>query len=274
VNSTIAAAMTAREYNIPVAHVEAGLRSFDMTMPEEINRILTDRISSFLFVTEKSGMLNLRKEGADEKNIHFVGNVMIDSLIHQMPLIEKTDIAVPEIPYMMLTLHRPSNVDNKDKLEAIIAAFREISWKTAIIFPCHPRTMKNLETHGIQAGRKIDISETGSIKTPSIYMMSPIGYNEFIKLVRHSLGVITDSGGIQEETTYMKIPCLTLRDNTERPVTMEIGTNILIGSDLELLKKSAIDIINGRAKTGEIPPLWDGKASERILDILENKFYS
>jgi UDP-N-acetylglucosamine 2-epimerase (non-hydrolysing) len=269
VNSTVAAAMTASDYGIPVAHVEAGLRSFDMTMPEEINRILTDRLSRFLFVTEELGVQNLQREGIDEKRIFFVGNVMIDNLVSQMPRIENTRFSIPGIRFMVVTLHRPSNVDRKEKLRSLMQSLEDISRDIALIFPIHPRTRKNLDDFKIDVGREIDLSELGDIRDPDIYMLSPLGYNEFMKLVKNSLGLITDSGGIQEETTFLGIPCFTIRENTERPITIEMGTNILIGSDTDRLKGSIRDLLNGKLKTGEIPQLWDGKAASRILDVLE-----
>ena len=269
VNSTVSAALAASDCGIPVAHVEAGLRSFDTTMPEEINRTLTDKLSRFLFVTERSGVQNLQNEGIDEERVFLVGNVMIDNLISQMPLIEDTRVSIPKIPYLVVTLHRPSNVDLKEKLRLLIQALADISQRVALIFPIHPRTLKNMNKFDINVGREITPSDFGEIRRPYIYLLSPLGYNEFLKLVKNSLGIITDSGGIQEETTYLGIPCFTIRDNTERPITIDMGTNILIGSDTTLLKKSVNDLFNGRAKSGEVPPLWDGKAAFRIINVLE-----
>jgi len=271
VNSTIAAAMTACECHIPVAHVEAGLRSFDMTMPEELNRILTDRLSRFLFVTEESGILNLRREGIEDDRIFFVGNVMIDNLLSQLPLIEKASIGIPEVPFLLVTLHRPSNVDTEDKLRVLIDTFKDISKHVVLVFPIHPRTLKNLRRFDIEAGEEISVPNLIEKKKPGIYLLPPLGYHKFMKLVKNSNGIITDSGGIQEETTILKIPCFTIRENTERPVTIEMGTNTLIGSDMTLLKRTVGDILNGKCKPGEVPPLWDGKTAERIVDILEEK---
>jgi len=271
VNSTLAAALVAGECDIPAGHVEAGLRSFDMSMPEEVNRIITDRLSSFLFVTEKSGMKNLNIEGIDKAKVFFVGNVMIDNLISQMPLIDAAPLDAPGFPYMVVTLHRPVNVDDKKKLQSIMTTLTEISREIALIFPVHPRTLKNLRAYGIKAGRKIDMSELRLVDNSGIYLLPPLGYNEFLKLVKKSKGVITDSGGIQEESTYLKIPCLTLRERTERPVTIEIGTNILIGSNLSLLQTNVNDILENKFKAGRIPELWDGNAAARILTILEEK---
>ncbi len=269
VNSTIGAALAAVEFGIPVAHIEAGLRSFDLTMPEEINRILTDRLSHYLFVTEESGVHNLKEEGVASQRIFFVGNVMIDNLLYQMPYIESASVSVPKQPYMVVTLHRPSNVDTKNELRTLIRTLRDISRKVPLIFPIHPRTLKNINKFHIDAGREIALHDLEKIESPGIYLLTPLGYNEFLKLVKESIGIITDSGGIQEETTYLGIPCLTIRRNTERPVTIEKGTNILIGSNVELLKKSVQDILSGNPKRGEIPPLWDGKTTSRILTILD-----
>jgi UDP-N-acetylglucosamine 2-epimerase (non-hydrolysing) len=271
VNSTISAAMTATDCGIPVAHVEAGLRSFDMTMPEEMNRILTDRISRFLFVTEESGIHNLKNEGIDEERIFLVGNVMIDNLINQMPFIENESLPIPGISYMVVTLHRPSNVDCEERLRALVQGLRKVAQKIALIFPIHPRTLKNFNEFHINIGRQIDASALGTMQEQEICMLPPLGYNEFVKLVKNSYGVITDSGGIQEETTYLRIPCLTLRENTERPITVEMGTNILIASDMDALMEAVNDILNAKFKSGSNPPLWDGKAASRILNIIEEK---
>ncbi len=256
VNSTIACSLVAVKLGVKVAHVEAGLRSFDRTMPEEINRLLTDQIADFLFVTEKSGIENLKNEGIPDNKIFFVGNTMIDSLINYLPKIEKSNI-LSELKlnpkeYVVVTLHRPSNVDQPENLIKIFDQFKEISEKFKIVFPIHPRTKKVLQ------------STNYNYNIPNFLLIEPIGYISFIKLVKNSTAVITDSGGIQEETTYLKIPCLTLRDNTERPITVEIGTNKLIGTRYDRISREFFDFINHPKKDTQIPPLWDGKASDRI----------
>ncbi len=265
VNSTIACSLTAIKLGIKVAHIEAGLRSFDRTMPEEINRILTDAISDFLFVTEKSGINNLLKEGISEDKIFFVGNLMIDSLLYSLPLSDKSRILtrynLKPKEYSVLTLHRPSNVDDYEQLKRIVAFINYISEKKKVLFPIHPRTSKNLT--------RFNLTEQ---LNGNVIFIEPLGYQDFIKLVKESLFVITDSGGIQEETTYLGIPCITLRNSTERPVTVEIGTNYLVGNDLSLTYSIVLDILNGKSKKGKIPELWDGKASERIVNILCDKF--
>jgi len=265
VNSTIACSLTAVKMGIRVAHVEAGLRSFDRQMPEEINRILTDSISDFLFVTEKSGVENLKKEGIDASKIFFVGNVMIDSLINHLPKIQKSkihsELNVQKGNYCLITLHRPSNVDNKNKLKELIEFIAEVSENKYVIFPVHPRTKNNLERFNLL-----------KLLNHNIKITEPLGYIDFISLVKDSSFVLTDSGGIQEETTYLGIPCLTLRNTTERPVTVEIGTNYLVGDKISFARKYINEIITGNPKKGRIPELWDGKAAERIVKILIEKF--
>lgn len=265
VNSTIACSLTAVKLGIKIAHVEAGLRSFDKTMPEEINRILTDAISDYLFVTEPSAIVNLKNEGKSEKNIFFVGHVMIDNLINHLPKIENSDILIrlklTSQEYIVVTLHRPSNVDKKERLEELLNFLLNISKQRKIVFPIHPRTEKNLKSFGLY----------DSIKSENIIITQPIGYIDFIKLVKNSLCVITDSGGIQEETTYLKIPCITLRESTERPITVDIGTNYLVGNDLNLCKEIFNNILDGNIKKSRTPDLWDGKASERIVNTLINR---
>ncbi len=265
VNSTIACCVTAVKLGIKVAHVEAGLRSFDKTMPEEINRVLTDSISDLLFVTEKSGIENLEREGIDKRKVFFVGNVMIDSLVNYIPkmnfnsISEKYNVRVDD--YIIVTLHRPSNVDDRENLLELVTLIQEISKKKRIIFSVHPRTKNYLEDYDLIKNLNGNVQLT-----------DPLGYIDFITLVKNSALVITDSGGIQEETTFLKIPCITLRTTTERPVTVEIGTNFLVGEDLNNAYETAIDIMNGKTKKGKIPELWDGKASERIVNILVNVF--
>jgi len=261
VNSTIACAIDAKKLGIKVVHVEAGLRSHDMDMPEEINRILTDSISDFLFTTEKSGTDNLIKEGHSSDKIHFVGNVMIDSLISNLEKADKTtilsELGLSEKNYVLATLHRPSNVDTAKQLEKLGSCLTELAKDKTIVFPAHPRTVANIESFGL--GHLFS-------KTNNIIITKPLPYHEFICLIKNSHAVVTDSGGIQEETTYLGVPCLTLRENTERPVTITEGTNILIGTDPDRILEEYKRIDSSDNK--QAPALWDGKAAKRIIDTL------
>ena len=261
VNSTVACSLVAAKLNIKVAHVEAGLRSFDRTMPEEINRLLTDAISDYLFVSEKSGLTNLKNEGILQNKVFFVGNVMIDSLIHYLPKADKSsalqNYSLTPSDYILVTLHRPSNVDSNDFLKDLMRLFENLAAKKKIIFPVHPRTKKNLE----EAGYGNDLNK-------NIILTDPIGYIDFLALTKNAGLIITDSGGIQEESTYLGVQCITVRNNTERPVTVEVGTNQLIGTDLNSVEKCALDILSGNIKYGKIPELWDGKTAERITEFL------
>ncbi len=263
VNSTVACSMVAVKLGIEVAHVEAGLRSFDRSMPEEINRLLTDTISDFLFVTEQSGLDNLRKEGIPDDKVHFVGHVMIDSLVYFAQKAEESNIMenlkVEDKNYALVTLHRPSNVDNKENFLNLLDAFEEIEKSIKIVFPIHPRSRKMINTFGLQ-------TKIAAMK--NLMLLEPLGYLDFMKLMHHAKLLLTDSGGIQEETTYLGIPCITMRENTERPVTVDIGTNTLVGSNTELIKKEVKNILDGKGKKGQIPKLWDGKAAERIVKII------
>jgi len=263
VNSTIAASLVAAKLHIPVAHVEAGLRSFDRKMPEEVNRVLTDEISDYLFVTEKSGLTNLKNEGVDNTKVFFTGNVMIDSLVNFMPVIEKSKIisklSLKFGNYVLATFHRPSNVDNKNNLTLLIEAINKISEERKVVFPIHPRTQNNLKLFGLS-----DKLNSNIIK------LDPIGYIDFLSLTKNADLVVTDSGGIQEETTFLGVQCITVRDNTERPITSEIGTNHMIGTDFYKVVTAAKIILEGDKKIGRIPDLWDGKASQRIVEILFN----
>lgn len=265
VNSTIACALTAVKLHIPVAHIESGLRSNDRKMPEEINRIATDSICDYCFVTEEDGIRNLISSSFPQEKIFFVGNTMIDS---QHFALEKADqINTPEklglekANYVVLTIHRPSNVDLKDQLEMLVEVFEEISKDIKLVFPVHPRTMKNLEKFGL-------IDRFNSIE--NLVKTEPMGYVAFLSLVKNSAFVMTDSGGIQEETTALGVQCLTLRTSTERPSTVEIGTNQLIYPRKEEVLTSAKKLISGEIKVGRVPDLWDGKASERICSIILN----
>jgi UDP-N-acetylglucosamine 2-epimerase (non-hydrolysing) len=267
VNSTIACSLVASKLNIKVVHVEAGLRSFDRTMPEEINRLLTDSISDFLFVTEKSGINNLKKEGIPDDKIFFVGNVMIDSLLYYLPKTESSqilsDLDLKKNEYILVTLHRPSNVDSESFLTQLISTFNNLGKEAKIVFPVHPRTKKNLNEMRLEE----NLSE-------NVFLTDPIGYIDFLTLIKNAGLVITDSGGIQEETTYLGVQCITVRENTERPVTVEIGTNQLIGTDLKKVEEAAVRVLKGEKKCGKIPELWDGKSAERIVKILIHELSS
>ena len=271
VNSTLACALTAAKLGITVAHVEAGLRSFDRTMPEEINRVATDALSDFLFTTEKSANKNLMKEGIAKKRIFFVGNVMIDTLLKfKAKANEKAKINLKGLDFALVTLHRPTNVDNKNAFKDLLQTLRMVSRHIPIIFPAHPRTQKQIKVFGYE--KYFNLLELHS-KNPinpknSINLSGPLPYLEFINLMANAKLVYTDSGGIQEETTILGVPCLTLRQNTERPVTIEEGTNILVGNDRSRILEESFKILNGKGKKGKIPHLWDGRASERIVDIL------
>jgi UDP-N-acetylglucosamine 2-epimerase (non-hydrolysing) len=265
VNSTMACTLVASKKNIPVAHIESGLRSFDRTMPEEINRIVTDVLSEYLFVTEESGIRNLKNEGISPAKIFFVGNIMIDSLINYLPKIDGSDIEkrlnIAEEKYCLCTFHRPSNVDDPRNLAEILDMLKELSGKLSVIFPMHPRT-RNV----------FNLIKKSPQEYANIIITDPIGYIDFLSLLKNSELVITDSGGIQEETTFLGVQCLTVRNNTERPVTAEIGTNQLIGSDFGKIKTAALEILSGKIKEGRIPELWDGKAAKRIASIIASDF--
>jgi UDP-N-acetylglucosamine 2-epimerase (non-hydrolysing) len=263
VNSTMAATIVCSKLGIPVGHVEAGLRSFDRTMPEEINRLLTDQIADLLLTPSSDGDENLLHEGISRTKIRLVGNAMIDTLVRLLP--EARELwKTPNLEqwrgrkYALVTLHRPSNVDDPEILGGIMHALSAIGKSMPAIFPVHPRTRNQLRTI------------PGLASVDNIHLVDPLGYLEFLALQSEAVMVITDSGGIQEETTYLGIPCLTLRENTERPVTVSVGTNILVGHNMARLHMEATQIIEGRAKRGGVPPLWDGKAGERIASILSD----
>jgi UDP-N-acetylglucosamine 2-epimerase (non-hydrolysing) len=267
VNSTMACALVASKLNIPLAHIEAGLRSFDREMPEETNRKVTDVLSDYLFVTEQSGVDNLLKEGVDEQKIFFVGNVMIDSLYNYLPQAKCSpickELSIKPKDYILVTFHRPSNVDDFESLVQLQSFLNKLSELKTVVFPIHPRTRSNFEKHSLMTGLNTNIRLT-----------DPIGYIDFIALQLHALLVITDSGGIQEETTALQVQCLTVRNNTERPVTVEIGTNQLIGTNYDLVIEEAIKRIKGQLKKGSLPYLWDGKSASRIARIIINKLVS
>lgn len=255
VNSTVAAALVSAKLGIRVGHVEAGLRSFDWTMPEEINRVVTDRLADFLFTPSEDGNINLLREGIPAWRIHQVGNVMIDSLVRILPAAMRHPMSGLPDRYALVTLHRPSNVDDSEALVKILGSLLNVSRELAVVFPVHPRTRQRI----IDLGLNLD----------SLHLLDPLPYIEFLALQRRAAVVITDSGGIQEETTFLGVPCLTVRNNTERPVTVTIGTNVLVGQEKDALAVELSKIISGKAKTGAIPDLWDGHAGERIADVLQ-----
>lgn len=262
VNSTLATAVVTSKLWIPLAHVEAGLRNFDATMPEEINRVVTDRLSDYLFVSEQSGLDNLAAEGRPKDRTFLVGNIMIDALVAHLESAGTSNVldslGVTPREYAVMTVHRPSNVDDAEVLRGIIGAVREIGRKLPVVFPCHPRTQRQLVESKLMAHDRQD----------GVRVVEPLGYLDFLKLQSEAKLVITDSGGIQEETTFLRIPCLTIRETTERPVTVEVGTNVVVGVDADKITETAFDVINGNHKEGKIPDLWDGRTSERIVDFL------
>ncbi|MBI3895517.1 MAG: UDP-N-acetylglucosamine 2-epimerase (non-hydrolyzing) [Acidobacteria bacterium] len=261
VNSTMACALVAAKFCIPVAHVEAGLRSFDRTMPEEINRIVTDAVSDLLFVSEPSGIQNLKREGVPDHKIHFVGNVMIDSLLEhrkaaeESKILERLNLAATN-RYALVTLHRPSNVDEPEKLRGLLEALAELTQDLPVIFPMHPRTRNK----AIEASLQLELDR--------LIVTEPLGYLDFLHLMSAAAVVITDSGGVQEETTVLGVPCLTVRENTERPATVEQGTNRLVGSDPAHLLRSVRTVLQGDRSPSRLPELWDGKAAQRIVEVL------
>jgi UDP-N-acetylglucosamine 2-epimerase (non-hydrolysing) len=282
VTSTLACTLVAIKMGIKVAHVEAGLRSFDRTMPEELNRILTDSVADYLFVTEESGMQHLKNEGVADERVFFAGNVMIDSLVRYQEKAKTTtiledlglstsdsrlatsDSRLATDDYIVMTMHRPANVDTEKGLQSILELIELSGKDTKIIFPIHPRTRAHMEKFGL--ADRLD-------QAKNLIMTEPLGYLEFIQLMSNATAILTDSGGIQEETTYLGVPCLTFRDSTERPITVTLGTNQLL-SDLDPKKTYAAlkEILAGKVKKGSIPPLWDGKAAERIAAKLAETF--
>ena len=269
VNSTIACSLVAAKKGVRIIHVEAGLRSFDRTMPEEINRILTDQLSDLLFITEKDAEDNLNAEGIPSNKIHFVGNVMIDTLLHTLNktenetvILQKHNITLPSINnnYGLVTMHRPSNVDDPEILHGLLETLNLISEKIPLIFPVHPRTAQRIHNAKLNV-----ILNKGHITA-----MEPLGYLELLGLMRHAKLVLTDSGGIQEETTALGVPCITLRENTERPITLTQGTNTLVGTDRKKILEVADDTLKNGGKTGRIPDAWDGHAAERIVEIIND----
>jgi UDP-N-acetylglucosamine 2-epimerase (non-hydrolysing) len=278
VNSTIACALVAAKERIPVAHVEAGLRSFDRSMPEELNRILTDALADLLFTTEESANRNLANEGVAPNKVFFVGNLMIDSLVRALkiarPFSLRSELGLGEKPYAVLTLHRPSNVDNEDELRRTLDAIAELAQRIPVVFPAHPRTARNIEAFGLKA---VKAWQGGSIHGPGLCMMPPASYLDFLDLMQHAVMVITDSGGVQEETTFLGVPCLTYRDNTERPITISMGTNRVVGCDPQHLLLNALEVLevlesapHRQSRSAPLrPPLWDGRTAPRIVGILK-----
>ena len=263
VNSTIACSLVAVKMGVKVIHVEAGLRSFDRTMPEEINRLLTDAISDLLFCTEESALDNLRREGVPDEKVFLVGNVMIDTLLNNKASAEQSSILeelhLTDGQYAVLTLHRPANVDNPLIFARLLDALEAIQRDLPIVFPIHPRTRKSLVESGL--GKRMEAM-------PGLRPMDPAGYLDFLKLLAHARIVLTDSGGIQEETTILKVPCLTLRENTERPVTAQVGSNRIVGTDPRRILGAYREAMDGKGRAYGIPPLWDGNAAGRIAAIL------
>jgi len=283
VNSTIACGLVAVKLGVKLIHVEAGLRSFDRTMPEEINRLLTDSISDLLFCSEPSGVENLRREGVAEEKIHLVGNVMIDTLLRNRDKAEASTILDTlhlnsGRPYAVVTLHRPSNVDDPVMLDRIMTVLEEIGREMPVVFPVHPRTRARL--NGVRSlklafleNEPDPVAENANFKdlTPGLMLIDPLGYLDFLKLMAHARIVLTDSGGIQEETTILGTPCLTLRENTERPITVEMGTNRLVGSEPERIMRAYREVVGGEMMSGGPPPLWDGQAAQRIAAVICDK---
>jgi UDP-N-acetylglucosamine 2-epimerase (non-hydrolysing) len=257
VNSTVAAALVCSKLQIPVAHVEAGLRSFDATMPEEVNRLVTDRLADLLFTPSEDADANLRHEGIGENKIHRVGNVMIDSLVRLLPAAAKIPRNGWPERFAVVTLHRPANVDDGKNLKSTLESLVDATDQLDVIFPVHPRTRERIREFGIHTRR--------------LHLLDPMSYIEFLALESRAAVIITDSGGIQEEATFLGIPCLTMRPNTERPITVTCGTNILIGNDHAKLLSELARILSGNGKKGVTPPLWDGRTAERIIDIVERR---
>jgi len=254
VNSTVATALVCAKLGVRVGHVEAGLRSFDRTMPEEINRLVTDQLADMLFTPSEDGDFNLQKEGIPAERIFRVGNVMIDSLVKLLPAAQRQNQNSLLEHYALVTLHRPANVDDGAVLKRILQSLLEVSQDLSVIFPAHPRTRKRIADFGLHADQ--------------LQILDPLSYLEFLAMQSRATVVITDSGGVQEETTYLGVPCLTLRENTERPVTVSLGTNVLVGRDSDKLRSELSRVLAGQAKKGTIPPLWDGHAGERIAALV------
>ena len=265
VNSTMACTITAKKMGIQVVHVEAGLRSRDIAMPEEINRLCTDVLCDYLFTTDRIAGENLRSEGVPDSKIFFVGNVMIDTLLKHREMAAELDLMdryqLTAGAYAMLTLHRPSNVDEPEVLERVLQTLQKISRSLPIVFPIHPRTRKMVDSFGFS--HYLDSSDDGQF-----ILTEPLGYLEFLHLNMNAKMVLTDSGGLQEETTVLGVPCITMRENTERPITCEIGTNVIVGNSADKILQAANDVLEQNSRPGQVPEYWDGRAAERIVSIL------
>jgi UDP-N-acetylglucosamine 2-epimerase (non-hydrolysing) len=279
VNSTIATGLVAKKLHIDLAHVEAGLRSRDRDMPEEINRMATDAITDMFFTTEKEGTANLLAEGHDKASVHFVGHVMIDNLFYQLSKMGSTPPselarsmknALPN-RYICMTMHRPSNVDSRETLSRLMNAAKKLSEKVPVVFPCHPRTKKNIQSFGLESLMS-PMPVNGSRQESGFFVTEPLGYDDFLYLWKDSCLVLTDSGGLQEETTALKIPCITMRENTERPITAEVGSNMVVGTDEKKIIALGEQAIAGTWKKSAVPDLWDGRASERIVEIIKKRY--
>jgi UDP-N-acetylglucosamine 2-epimerase (non-hydrolysing) len=263
VNSTLACALVCVKLGIKVGHVEAGLRSFDRTMPEEFNRLLTDQISDLLFTPSRDADANLLREGIPRERIHLVGNVMIDTLVRLLPKAERSpiraELGLQSEDYVLVTLHRPANVDDPDTLQRILLALSDIAHDFPIVFPVHPRTRKRIAEFELISRQQAP---------DKLQLLEPVGYLDFLALMREANLILTDSGGIQEETTYLGVPCLTVRPNTERPITIEVGTNRLVASERAVIVEAVHEVLSGHVRRGRVPELWDGRAAERIAQVV------
>ena len=275
VNSTIATGLVAKKMDTTLIHVEAGLRSGDRTMPEEINRLTTDAITDLFFTTEQGAEKNILHEGHDKASVHFVGHVMIDNLFYQLDKLKEQgpnkniEIIKSRLPekYACMTLHRPSNVDNRKDLNSVVKGLKKVAEQLPVVFPCHPRTEAKLKEFGLWDAFLSPEHAEESLDS-GLILLPPLGYNNFLYLWKDAVVVLTDSGGLQEETTALNIPCLTLRENTERPVTVEVGSNELVGRDMLRVEEAVTEILKGEAQQSQVPKLWDGRASERIMEII------
>ncbi len=264
VNTTMASSIAASKLYIKIAHIESGLRSYDRTMPEEINRVITDSLSDFLFTHSREANINLEKEGLEKEKIFFVGNIMIDTIVNNLDRIKNRkkykEFGLDKGDYILLTMHRPSNVDNRDTFLSIVGALEEISKKTPIIFPIHPRTAKMAQQFGIA------LNEIENLK-----IIEPLSYIDLLSMENDAKCIITDSGGIQEESTFLNVPCFTVRKNTERPITVEVGSNTIVGTEKDTIVNNVMKCLDGECKYGEVPELWDGQTAKRIIEVIEHE---